>query len=627
MPTTKQIPASTTDDRIPVSVTSDVCAEIVRLAESARSDDAFFRVAFRAVADHFAALFAVMTLHRPTTTLDESYSRDKMSEDVFHDIGEAALLECQSTQSAGGRLYYVKQANRRVTVLSAPVGRPADDNFGAIAIVTECESQEVASALLVELQALASLIAVGALRADGRRTAGREPDGAQARAVSKVAQFSSVHELAFHLTNNLKTKLGCEQVAMAKVRRQKVELLAISGLDRFHPRSPGTLRIRQAMEECLDADQTVVHQPSKHWDEDGLVQRFPLHQRWHLETGSAVASIPLRDGDDCVAVVSLRRDADTPFTNEELTKTAVLLAPYGPTFRLLQRASDGLAHHAIRELRRVANRLLEPGSWGRRLATAVGVIALLWFCFGSMTYTVSVPSAVTVDRMRTFAAPYEGRIAESFVRPGDAVKTGQKLFRMDTDDLRLETQRLKADIAAARLEVAADYRESNSAAAAQAQARLNALNARLEINRHRIERATAVSPVDGHVAEGDLSKRIGEVVKMGTPLLEIAPDGDRSIELRLPEHVVVDLTPGMTGDFSSTARPEDSLQFKITSVHLAPRLEDGKKSFRAEANLETGRAWMLVGMEGTARVDVGRRRVWWVALHRVINFVRFHTGV
>jgi hypothetical protein len=31
-------------------------------------------------------------------------------------------------------------------------------------------------------------------------------------------------------------------------------------------------------------------------------------------------------------------------------------------------------------------------------------------------------------------------------------------------------------------------------------------------------------------------------------------------------------------------------------------------------------------MDGVAKIDVGRRRVWWVSLHRAINFARLHLG-
>jgi hypothetical protein len=33
---------------------------------------------------------------------------------------------------------------------------------------------------------------------------------------------------------------------------------------------------------------------------------------------------------------------------------------------------------------------------------------------------------------------------------------------------------------------------------------------------------------------------------------------------------------------------------------------------------------MRPGMEGSARIVVGKRPVWWIALHRGIDYIRYH---
>jgi hypothetical protein len=53
-----------------------------------------------------------------------------------------------------------------------------------------------------------------------------------------------------------------------------------------------------------------------------------------------------------------------------------------------------------------------------------------------------------------------------------------------------------------------------------------------------------------------------------------------------------------------------------------PQPRNGKNVFIAEATVEDNPAWMRAGMEGVARIDAGTRRVWWVALHRMIDYLR-----
>jgi hypothetical protein len=46
--------------------------------------------------------------------------------------------------------------------------------------------------------------------------------------------------------------------------------------------------------------------------------------------------------------------------------------------------------------------------------------------------------------------------------------------------------------------------------------------------------------------------------------------------------------------------------------------------FIARAPLEAHPDWMRTGMEGTARVETISRPVWWVAMHRVVDWGRMN---
>ena len=86
------------------------------------------------------------------------------------------------------------------------------------------------------------------------------------------------------------------------VRRRRVRLIAISGFDDVKPRSPGTLHIRQAMEECLDSVTVIVRQIEEKWSGEPLSSGHRLHRRWHEATGNAaVVSIPLVADGVCAA--------------------------------------------------------------------------------------------------------------------------------------------------------------------------------------------------------------------------------------------------------------------------------------------------------------------------------------
>ncbi len=114
---------------------------------------------------------------------------------------------------------------------------------------------------------------------------------------------------------------------------------------------------------------------------------------------------------------------------------------------------------------------------------------------------------------------------------------------------------------------------------------------------------------------------------MGTPLMEFVPEGDWSIELLVPENRTTGLHVGLKGQFACNARPGEPVSFKIVRVRPSSEPLEGKNVFIAEASVAGNPNWMRSGMEGVAQIDVGERRVWWVALHRLINFVRLNLWV
>jgi hypothetical protein len=51
-------------------------------------------------------------------------------------------------------------------------------------------------------------------------------------------------------------------------------------------------------------------------------------------------------------------------------------------------------------------------------------------------------------------------------------------------------------------------------------------------------------------------------------------------------------------------------------------IRDNRNVFVAEARVAQPHGWIRPGMQGTAQIDVGRRPVWWVGTHGVIDFIR-----
>jgi hypothetical protein len=491
-----------------------------------------------------------------------------------------------------------------------------------MSVIVRCDSEALAGAYLGEFAALVSLVANTTGRI-GSGTAPTSPDDhALKRAMVKAADFQSLHELAFAITNSLKNKFDCDQVTLAKVNGGRVGILSISGLDDVYAKSPGVKRIRQAMEECLDYGDVICCQVEDDWSETSVATNHCLHRQWHAEAGSVpVTSVPLMVGDQCVAVLSMSRPKQLPFSEDELTEIRETVSPFAPAMMLVTKAERGLFRHAADSVKRGLSWLLAPGTYQRKAIAAAILASIAYFCIATTDYQITTPSQIAPAEIRNFVAPFEGTIGACHVEVGDDVNQGDLLYEMDTTDLQLQRDKLESDLQVLRLRVNQELTLGNVKSAAISGAEMRVIQAQLAIVRHHLAAAQVRAPCRGTIVSGELSQRIGEVVPMGAPLMEFVPEGDWSIELLVPENMVSELEVGLEGQFACNAQPGEIVHCKIVRIRPSSEPRDGKNVFIVEAVVEDNPVWMRAGMEGTAQIDAGQRRVWWVALHRAIDYV------
>ncbi len=604
----------------------DVFQLIHRLSVECRAAPAFYRGLLELYAVHFQAHCSAMNLCNAAESLDEDIALGDNAPDAWKRLTAAIMLESQADRVALAKLYDIDGTGSRVAVLAVPL-HDEQQYRGAIALIVACRDRADGESLLFELRALTALACSLVASAPSRREQAAPGSDVMRQAMSRAAQFGSASELAFAMTNGLKTKFQCDQVVLGKVHRGRVQILSLSGMDALYPRSPGTRLIRQAMEECLDCGSVIHSKPGNEWSSD-VKRDYRLHRQWRASIGDeAVASVPLKVDGRCVAVLSLTRPGNVGFQSEELAEIAQLAEAYAPAFQLVTRAGRGWLIHTLDSLRGTLQWLFEQSRWGRR-AVVAGVVALtIWFCMGTWQYQLSAPCQLLPTQLHYCAAPFEGTIKQSYVEVGDQVKKGQLLYVMETDDLELERSELRSEAAVLELQVAQAAGRRELEVTAMAQARLQVTLTRLAGVERRIELAQVRAPDDGIIMAGEVDRRVGEVVKLGEPLLEFAPHGSWAVEVRVHSRDVQLVSRGQIGRFVTIARPDQAVVCQVDRIAPAATVMDGQTVYVAHAHITSNSAWSLAGMDGVATLEVGRRPVWWVVLHRGIDFVRLNFWV
>ncbi len=644
---------------------SDPFADIIALARSVTSRTRLHRESLNVIVRHFQSPYGAIHVRYAAEVIQDDAHSGPGDPNFWKSAVQQFLTESLADGRSSARLLKSRSGDARVALLAAPIYDPSGPAVGALALITNVSDDAEWTARLAALEALCRLVSFCCEFVGPQKTgAGDSRQGDSA--LAKAAACESVEQFAFAVTNELCNRMDCNQVALALAERNHVRILSISGLDQIGDRSPGAASLRAAMEECLDAESSIVFPREEAWSEQSDTGDHRLHKQWHgASKGDAVASIPLFVDDRVVAVVSLRRSRDQGLSREQLDQLSARLATLVPALMLARKAHRSAIRHFADSVVDSWHALLSPGRMGRKLCAAGLAIAIVYCSFGSADYSVRVPCVVQPAEARHLSAPFEGVLAATFVVPGDTVAAGQVLAVFDHRDWNLQRAELQA-----QWNVLEREKDRAMAADAPVEVQLALANqalveAKLKIVESRIERASLRAPFDGLVIHGDLRKRVGDRLVEGESLFQVAPDSVWKLELEIPEHALSWVeaglnggqtfqNPALSGHFTGFAKPEQSQKFRITHVRPGAELRREKNVFIAEAELTSGNGeshadrsakrsstsdqselsaehgpletsfscWIRPGMEGVARIDVGRRPIRWIAFHRIVDYLR-----
>ncbi len=203
--------------------------------------------------------------------------------------------------------------------------------------------------------------------------------------------------------------------------------------------------------------------------------------------------------------------------------------------------------------------------------------------------------------------PVSGVLKEVAVRPGERVEAGQELALLDLPDLAFNVQQAEAALQAAQVdwEYYRVLRENKPPERRrQAEARLEAAQAALEVARLAQAQATLTAPRAGSVVA--LRLKTGEFAAAGQSVLMLADLNHFEIEtIDLSERNVAGIRPGQKAVIYIDALDQE---FSGYVVRVAPRAEkkDGDVIFKVTLALDNQPAGLRWGMSAEVRIETGR---------------------
>ncbi len=424
----------------------------------------------------------------------------------------------------------------------------------------------------------------------------------------------------------LASRLDCDRVAIGFVRGGRVRVASISHSAAFGQHLKLVRAVEESMDEAVDQFALVLWPPP-----DDAVLVTAAHARLAAAGTGSVLTVPLLKQDRAIGAVTLERPAGRPFAAGDVALAEGVAAILGPALSDKRRADRWLVLRAFDSMRAGCRAALGAGHLGLKLALLCAVALVLAGVFVRGDYAVHAHARIAGTVQRAIVAPFDGFVRDAPVRAGDEVHEGELIAALDDRDLVLERLRWVTE----RQVHAAEYDQALSggkrADAVRLQSQIEQADAQIRLADEQLAHTRLTAPFNGLVVSGDLSQSIGAPVRRGDTLFEVAPLHDYRVELKVPESQVADVKPGQLGELLVAALPDQALPLVLRRVTPVADPEDGQMMFRAEATLSgdapsaevraaLGR--LRPGMEGTAKIEVGRDRIVWIWSRSFLHWLK-----
>ncbi len=430
---------------------------------------------------------------------------------------------------------------------------------------------------------------------------------------SRAARADGLTAASRVVVEQLAAHLQLDRVAFAwRSSSGRCVLRTISGLPTFDQRSE-TADLLQAV-----ADEAAARQTDGSWPPLCSTNRHALLAHRRLVEASrvdAVATFVLQDNGHVRGVLIIsgsRAAAHDPAHLRFLRTAADCLVS---TLSLSARAEGGWLRRSWTQLRRaIGRRALAIMTAG----AVIVVAAMAW----PVPYRISCRVVIEPMQRRFVVAPHQGLIEMSFVQPGDTVRAGQTLARMDGREVRWELAGLEADRRQAQQQRDSSLARGELSKSELARLEVEQLDAKVELLRRRESLLELKAPLDGIVLSGSVDKLSSAPVETGHVLFEIAPLDQLRVEVAAPAADYRHITVGDSVELRFDGRLSEPVNGTLSRIRPRSEIRDSADVFVAEVELPNPNDSLRPGQRGSAIVFGPRHPLAWNLFHKAFDRVR-----
>lgn len=411
-----------------------------------------------------------------------------------------------------------------------------------------------------------------------------------------------------------------DRVWLGLVSKENIEVSALSNTASFDARSNLVQTIQVTMSELIHLRSEKLLIRNDQTDKLSY-QDEPEHCLSTNPNTDYLLVFPMCAGGELIGLV-LGEAKQAP-CNKAISDINTLLSLVAPLFVLKKQANKSIPKQITGRLKQGFQNLLK----GRisRFQFIFGTLFLATLLSGFLQGEHRIASKARLEGQiqRAVVAPFDSYVNKAYMRAGEEVKAGDLIAQLDDQDIDLEKQRLNSQ----KEELNKQYRKElvgmNHSQIRIIKAQIAQIDAKLTMVEGKKNRTRLVSPLSGMIIEGDLSRSIGAPVKQGQVLFEVAPLDRFRLVLNVDERDIPFLKVGQEGYLVLKAYPNKEIFFRLEKVATVYQQDQGKITYRTEASFNSPELALRPGMEGLAKVSVGKESYIWLVFHQTFNWLRF----
>lgn len=408
---------------------------------------------------------------------------------------------------------------------------------------------------------------------------------------------------------------GCKRVSLGIKKGRNFKLIAQSHSSASKHDSELGQHITYAMVEALEMGEHVF------WEHDDKIH--PAHKVLaQSQSSNLVYTLILCDKNGPYGALNFEWSQNV--ANHSLQSNLLSIIQWlGPalSFKYLSEGSIWAIckHRLYIRLKGLTNKY----TLFKNLGIISSVLVFGIILFGNTTYQVGGVAEIQGKIHRALIAPFDGYVANAYAKAGQTVNKDFTVAQLEDKDLRLERSKLLSE----KNEIDKQYRKALAALDPSEgrilKAKLAQTNAQIKLINQKLTRTQLTASFNGIIVAGDLSRSIGKPVKKGEVLFEIAPLQNYRVMIEIPDKVIHKIKPNQRGSLVLTSLANEKIPIQVTNITNMPDEQATPGTFTIEAKLIGSNESLRPGMQGYAKLEVGKASRFWVWTHEMINWFRY----